>query len=99
MAAESAAIRHAWQRHSKLLLDEHDSGIEQTAIHDAHVSGKADRYSVRMTAAAQAAIPDAQRSVFLRTADRYSISISRIKQRVNRYSTHVATVLACTRPL
>ena len=64
MAAESAAIRHAWQRHSKLLLDEHDSGIEQTAIHDAHVSGKADRYSVRMTAAAQAAIPDAQRSVF-----------------------------------
>ena len=63
MAAESAAIRHAWQRHSKLLLDEHDSGIEQTAIHDAQVSGKADRYSVRMTAAEQAAIiPDAQRS-------------------------------------
>ena len=62
MAAESAAIRHAWQRQSKLLLDEHDSGIEQTAIHDAQVSGKADRYSVRMTAAEQAAIPDAQRS-------------------------------------
>ena len=56
MAAESAAIRHAWQRHSKLLLDEHDSGIEQTAIHDAQVSGKADRYSARMTAAEQAAI-------------------------------------------
>ena len=52
------------QLQSKLLPDEHDSGIEQTAIHDAHVSGKADRYSVRMTAAAQAAIPDAQRSVF-----------------------------------
>ena len=64
MAAESAAIRHAWQRQSKLLLDEHDSGIEQTAIHDAQVSGKADRYSVRMTAAEQAAIPDAQRSGF-----------------------------------
>ena len=45
MAAESAAIRHAWQRQSKLLLDEHDSGIEQTAIHDAQVSGKASRYS------------------------------------------------------
>ena len=56
MAAESAAIRHAWQRQSKLLLDEHDSGIEQTAIHDAQVSGKADRYSARMTAAEQAAI-------------------------------------------
>ena len=48
MAAESAAIRHAWQRQSKLLLDEHDSGIEQTAIHDAQVSGKADRYSARI---------------------------------------------------
>ena len=48
MAAESAAIRHAWQRQSKLLPDEHDSGIEQTAIHDAQTSGKADRYSARI---------------------------------------------------
>ena len=38
--------------------------VEQTAIHDAQVSGKADRYSVRMSAAEQAAIPDAQRSGF-----------------------------------
>ena len=48
MAAESAAIRHAWQLQSKLLPDEHDSGIEQTAIHDAQTSGKADRYSARI---------------------------------------------------
>ena len=32
------------------------TAAEQTAIHDAQVSGKADRYSVRMTAAEQAAI-------------------------------------------
>lgn len=56
MAAESAAIRHAWQRQSKLQLDEHDSGKTDRYIHDAQVSGKADRYSARMTAAEQAAI-------------------------------------------
>ena len=64
MAAESAAIRNAWQRQSKLLPDEHDSGIEQTAIHDEQVNGKADRYSARMTAAEQAAIRHAFRNTY-----------------------------------
>ena len=32
------------------------TAVEQTAIHDAQVSGKTDRYSARMTAAEQAAI-------------------------------------------
>ena len=35
-------------RASCYILDERDSGIEQTAIHDAQVSGKADRYSARI---------------------------------------------------
>ena len=60
MAAESAAIRHAWQRQSKLLLDEHDSGRadrytrcagqrQSRPLFRTHDSGRASRYSTRVS--------------------------------------------------
>ena len=49
MAEESAAISTRMATAAQAAIhDEHDSGIEQTAIHDAQVSGKADRYSARI---------------------------------------------------